>query len=102
MASVDPKLDLEKFFAKAQELDIVIFMHPIGFTQGDRLMDHYFNNVIGNPLDTTIAGSRSAVAPLYLWYRLRTLGRDGCRCGDVRRSGTIFHFNGGNLCQRNL
>ena len=30
-------------------------------------------------LDTTIAGSRSAVAPLYLWYRLRTLGRDGCR-----------------------
>lgn len=30
-------------------------------------------------LDTTIAGSRSAIAPLYLWYRLRSLGRDGCR-----------------------
>jgi histidine decarboxylase len=30
-------------------------------------------------LDTTIAGSRSAIAPLILWYRLRTLGRDGCR-----------------------
>ena len=30
-------------------------------------------------LDTTIAGSRSAIAPLFLWYRLRTLGRDGCR-----------------------
>jgi histidine decarboxylase len=30
-------------------------------------------------LDTTIAGSRSAMAPLFLWYRLRTLGRDGCR-----------------------
>ncbi len=36
-------------------------------------------------LDTTIAGSRSAVAPLYLWYRLRTLGRDGCRA-MVQRS----------------
>jgi histidine decarboxylase len=30
-------------------------------------------------LDTTIAGSRSAIAPLFLWYRLRTLGREGCR-----------------------
>jgi histidine decarboxylase len=36
-------------------------------------------------LDTTIAGSRSAVAPLFLWYRLRTLGRDGCRA-MVQRS----------------
>ena len=30
-------------------------------------------------LDTTIAGSRSAFAPLMLWYRLRTLGPDGLR-----------------------
>ena len=28
-------------------------------------------------LDTTIAGSRSAMGPLFLWYRLRTLGREG-------------------------
>jgi histidine decarboxylase len=28
-------------------------------------------------LDTTIGGSRSAISPLFLWYRLRTLGRDG-------------------------
>jgi aminocarboxymuconate-semialdehyde decarboxylase len=54
----DSRLNLEKFFAKARELDIVIFMHPTGFTQGERLMDHYFNNVIGNPLDTTIGTSR--------------------------------------------
>jgi aminocarboxymuconate-semialdehyde decarboxylase len=45
------------FFAKAQELDILIFMHPAGFTQGQRLADHYFINVIGNPLDTTVAVS---------------------------------------------
>lgn len=30
-------------------------------------------------LDTTIAGSRSAIAPLMLWYRLRTLGHEGLR-----------------------
>ena len=53
----DASLKLEKFFAKAQELDVVIFMHPLGYTQGERLMDHYFNNVIGNPLETTVAVS---------------------------------------------
>ncbi len=53
----DPKLGLEKFFAKANELGIVIFMHPLGFTQGERLSNHYFNNVIGNPLETTVAVS---------------------------------------------
>ena len=53
----DPKLGLEKFFARAEALGIVIFMHPLGFTQGERLSDHYFNNVIGNPLETTVAVS---------------------------------------------
>jgi aminocarboxymuconate-semialdehyde decarboxylase len=43
------------FFAKAQELDVLIFMHPSGFTDGQRLSDHYFINVIGNPLDSTVA-----------------------------------------------
>ncbi len=45
----------DQFWKKAQELDVVLFMHPNGFTQGDRLTDHYFTNVIGNPLDTTVA-----------------------------------------------
>ena len=53
----DRKLNLQNFFKKAEELNIVIFMHPIGYTQGERLMDHYFNNVIGNPLETTVAAS---------------------------------------------
>ena len=53
----DPRLGLDKFFAKVQELDVVIFMHPLGYTQGERLLDHYFNNVIGNPLETTVAAS---------------------------------------------
>jgi aminocarboxymuconate-semialdehyde decarboxylase len=53
----DARLGLEKFFARAEALGIVIFMHPIGYPQGERLVDHYFNNVIGNPLDTTVAAS---------------------------------------------
>ncbi len=57
MDLTDKRLNLEKFFARAQELDVVIFLHPIGFTQGERLVDHYFNNVIGNPLETTVAVS---------------------------------------------
>ncbi|MDE2604908.1 MAG: amidohydrolase [Burkholderiales bacterium] len=53
----DPSLGLEKFFARAEELGILIFMHPLGWTQADRLTHHYFNNVIGNPLDSTVAVS---------------------------------------------
>jgi aminocarboxymuconate-semialdehyde decarboxylase len=45
------------FFAKAEALGVVVFMHPNAFTQGDRLSDHYFSNVIGNPLDSTVAVS---------------------------------------------
>jgi aminocarboxymuconate-semialdehyde decarboxylase len=46
---------LDKFWAKVQELGVMVFMHPNGFTGAERLADHYFNNVIGNPLDTTVA-----------------------------------------------
>ncbi|HEX2545846.1 MAG TPA: amidohydrolase family protein, partial [Ramlibacter sp.] len=53
----DPSLGLEKFFARCAELGVVIFMHPLGYTQADRLTHHYFNNVIGNPLDSTVAVS---------------------------------------------
>jgi len=49
----DPKF--EAFWAKASELDALIVIHPNGFTEGQRLSRFYFNNVIGNPLDTTIA-----------------------------------------------
>jgi aminocarboxymuconate-semialdehyde decarboxylase len=53
----DKRLGLDKFFAKAQELDVVLFMHPMGFTHADRLTDYYFNNIIGNPLESTLAVS---------------------------------------------
>jgi len=42
-------------FARCEELGLVVFMHSDGFTEAGRFRDHYFANVIGNPLDTTIA-----------------------------------------------
>ena len=53
----DPSLELDKFFARCEELGVLIFMHPLGYTQADRLTNHYFNNVIGNPLESTVAVS---------------------------------------------
>lgn len=46
------------FFGKAAELDVMVLLHPHGFSQGDRLMDYYLTNVIGNPMDSTIALTR--------------------------------------------
>ena len=46
------------FFAKAEELDVVVLLHPNGFTHGERLQKYYMTNVIGNPLDTTVAINR--------------------------------------------
>ncbi len=46
-----------RFWAKAEELGILIFMHPGGFSDGQRLAQHYLINVIGNPLESTIAVS---------------------------------------------
>ena len=43
------------FWKKAEELGALVLIHPIGFTQPQRFNRFYFNNVIGNPLDTTIA-----------------------------------------------
>jgi aminocarboxymuconate-semialdehyde decarboxylase len=46
---------LADFFAKAEELDILIFMHPAGFTQPQRFAGHYFANLIGHPLEASLA-----------------------------------------------
>ena len=44
-----------KIWARVEELGLLVFMHPDGFTEARRFKDHYFANVIGNPLDSTVA-----------------------------------------------
>jgi aminocarboxymuconate-semialdehyde decarboxylase len=41
-----------------EELDMPIFIHPHHVAGLDRLLDFYLNNLIGNPLDTTIAAAK--------------------------------------------
>jgi aminocarboxymuconate-semialdehyde decarboxylase len=47
--------DFAPFWAKAEQLGVLVVIHPNGFTEADRLSRFYFNNVVGNPLDTSIA-----------------------------------------------
>jgi aminocarboxymuconate-semialdehyde decarboxylase len=46
---------LEPFWAAAEQLGALIFIHPSGSTLGQRVAKYYLSNIIGNPLDTTIA-----------------------------------------------
>jgi len=43
------------FWKKAEELGALVIIHPNGFTEGKRLSRFYFNNIIGNPFETTLA-----------------------------------------------
>ena len=48
-------------WATAEELDAFIFIHPNNVAGADRLKSYYLQNLIGNPLDTTIAAACSRV-----------------------------------------
>ncbi|MCS0504274.1 amidohydrolase family protein [Ancylobacter mangrovi] len=47
--------EFEPVFAKAEELGALVMIHPNGFTGGERFTRFYFSNIIGNPLETTVA-----------------------------------------------
>ena len=49
----DPRFEV--FWAKAESLGAVVFIHPMGCSLGTRLTPYYFSNVIGNPTETTLA-----------------------------------------------
>jgi aminocarboxymuconate-semialdehyde decarboxylase len=48
---------LEPLWAAANELGAFIMVHPTGVAGADRLKSYYLVNLIGNPLDTTIAAA---------------------------------------------
>lgn len=45
----------EKFWAAADELGCIVFIHPLGTSLGERVNQFYLTNIIGQPLETTIA-----------------------------------------------
>lgn len=45
----------EPFWAKAEALGAMVFIHPMGCSLGERLRPYYLSNVIGNPTETTVA-----------------------------------------------
>jgi aminocarboxymuconate-semialdehyde decarboxylase len=46
------------FFRRVTELDLLIVMHPHGFSDGRRLADYYLINTVGMPMDSTVAIAR--------------------------------------------
>jgi aminocarboxymuconate-semialdehyde decarboxylase len=52
----DPRF--EPLLARIQELDVLVLMHPNGFSHGERLADYYLINTVGMPLDSTVSIAR--------------------------------------------
>jgi len=48
---------LEPVWAAAAEVDAFMLIHPVKVAGADRLRAYYLTNLIGNPLDTTIAAA---------------------------------------------
>ncbi len=49
--------EFEPLWAAAQDLAALLFIHPNNVAGADRLKSYYLVNLIGNPLDTTIAAA---------------------------------------------
>ncbi len=46
------------FWSEAEKLGCVVFLHPLGTTLGERVNTHYLSNILGQPLETTVALSK--------------------------------------------
>ncbi len=52
----DPRF--EPLLRRFEELEVLVVMHPNGFSHGERLAAYYLINTVGMPLDSTISISR--------------------------------------------
>ena len=50
--------ELEPFWARVAAHGVPVLIHPHYIAGADRLGDYYLRNLIGNPMDTAIAGAR--------------------------------------------
>lgn len=53
------------FFQRVSDLDLVVVVHPNGFTEGQRLAAYYLINTVGMPLDSTVFLARTIFAGIY-------------------------------------
>jgi aminocarboxymuconate-semialdehyde decarboxylase len=49
----DPALDM--FWREAEQLGATLFLHPLGTSLGERVNRYYLSNIVGQPLETTVA-----------------------------------------------
>jgi aminocarboxymuconate-semialdehyde decarboxylase len=57
---VDYELDdsqLEPFWRAAEELDVLVLVHPYASVGSDRLTRYFLNNLVGNPAEETVAAA---------------------------------------------
>jgi aminocarboxymuconate-semialdehyde decarboxylase len=45
----------ERFWARAEALGCLVFLHPLGTSLGARVNRHYLSNTLGQPLETAVA-----------------------------------------------
>ncbi len=58
----------EPLWAAAAELGAFLFVHPANVAGADRLKSYYLGNLIGNPLDTTIAAACRVFGGVFARY----------------------------------
>jgi aminocarboxymuconate-semialdehyde decarboxylase len=72
----DPRL--ESLWRRAEELGALIFIHPWGCSLGERLDQFFLYNVVGQPVETTVALSHLVFSGVFDRYpTLRVLAAHG-------------------------
>ena len=59
---------LDPVWAQAIELDMLVILHPHGFTEAQRMGDYYLANVICMPLASTLAVSRMILGGVWVRF----------------------------------